>query len=80
MTEWRRIESRANYSPPKFPANREKYREYRAFLSQPHEISTYQRAFWLINLRFYDESEQGSTGKTGNVNSLLRGLRRDGDV
>jgi hypothetical protein len=52
MTEWRRIESRANYSPPKFPANREKYREYRTCPCMPYEISTHQSAFWLINLRF----------------------------
>ncbi len=28
-TSWRRTQSRANPSPPKFPANREKYREFR---------------------------------------------------
>ena len=46
MTDWRRIESRANYSLPKFPTNREKYREYRAFLRTLHEVSTYPSVFW----------------------------------
>ena len=30
-TSWRRTQSRANPSPAKFPANREKYREFREF-------------------------------------------------
>jgi hypothetical protein len=60
-TGWRRIESRTNYSLPKFPANREKYREYCTFLRVPYEISTYYRVFWPINLRFYDESKQGTS-------------------
>jgi len=28
-TEWRRMQSRTNFSPLQFPANREKYREFR---------------------------------------------------
>jgi hypothetical protein len=43
-----------------FPANREKYREHCPFLRNPCEIRVYQRAFWTGNLRFCDESEQGS--------------------
>ena len=38
-TGWRWTQSRANFSPAKFPANREKYREFCVF-SRNHSVIT----------------------------------------
>jgi len=43
-----------------FPANRERYREYRTLIRNASEISPYPRALWRKELAPRDESEQGS--------------------
>jgi hypothetical protein len=48
-TGWRWKQSLANFSP-KFPANREKYREYGDFYCNASRISTCQRALWGTRL------------------------------
>jgi hypothetical protein len=59
VTGWRWTQSRANFSPAKFPANREIYRESPTFGPSPSEINPLQRVRWKEKLGFRDQSEQG---------------------
>jgi len=46
-TCWRVAQSRAKPSPPKFPANREKYREFREFGGLLGLLTALSTSFWL---------------------------------
>jgi hypothetical protein len=59
----------------KFPANREKYREYRGLIGNVQAISFDWRVLWPGKWRSLGESEQGSIReRTGNGDSLLPGF------
>ena len=64
----------------KFPANREKYREYCALGPYRLAISPYERVVCLVNWRPLSESEQGSSREwAGNSHSLLRAFELSGE-
>lgn len=68
--DWRWTQSRANFSPPKLPANREKYRDLRAFDRSHLEITRRWRALgrrgtehWtppVVVVRRFDTLTQGT--------------------
>jgi len=54
------MQSRANSSLPKYPANREKYREFGAFDRITWKISLYHGVIWRVKLHSCGQSEQGA--------------------
>jgi len=58
LTEWRWTQSRANFSPPLFPANREKYRELRALVDWNSRETPIRKGF-RRKLRICEKSKQG---------------------
>lgn len=79
QTCWRSAQSRANSSPPEFPANREKYRIF-CFQKCIHlSLScTFCWRKWHVQLK----SEQGPirelTGRYHGIYFLIRDLLQDG--
>jgi hypothetical protein len=64
---WRRTQSSANFSPARFPANREKYREYLTLGRSHSEISVCRTVLCEENLGSRDQSEPGKIREsTGN--------------
>jgi len=62
QTVWRGAQSGANRSPLKFPANREKYREFAIFKPRKSDcsslVSTFCWSYWS-DWRKFAETEQG---------------------
>jgi hypothetical protein len=54
------MQSRANSSLPKYPANREKYREFGASDRNIWKISLYHGVIWRVKLRSCGQSELGA--------------------
>ena len=68
-TCWRRTQSRANPSPPRFPANREKYREFRE-LARPLVAVSGPKRFIFRN--FCCQSRVLALNRTGNYEGRIR--------
>src|SRR5580700_10080978 len=77
-TCWRSTQSCANSSPPKFPANREKYREFAKFCSQKCTKLSLSCTFCWGTWRVQRKSEQGPirelTGTYQGIYSAIRDL------
>jgi hypothetical protein len=70
-TTWRRTQSRANPSPPKFPANREKYRDFRQF-SRLNFVGIDCNP--VVFFDFGYESQFQPLNRTGNYQGRIREL------
>src|ERR1022692_234344 len=68
-TVWRRMQSAANPSPAKFPANREKYREFREFSRPIPTVSSGKR---LILDSFRCHESVFGPNRTGNYQGRIR--------
>src|ERR1700693_74634 len=79
---WRSTQSGANSSPPKFPANREKYREFARFCSRKRTHLSLSCTFCWGKWRVQRKSEQGPirelTGRYQGIYFLIRDLLQNG--
>ena len=73
QTVWRRMQSRANPSPPEFPANREKYREF--VLSLGPQMSLSSQHLLPIDARRATFTPDRNRQRTGNYQGDIRGPR-----